>query len=340
MADERFFQKAGSLSLGQLAAIAKAEIIGSLPHDRLFHDVAPLGDAGPEDVSFLDNRRYVEAFQESRAGVVIVAPDMADKAPEGMTLLVTARPYMAYAHVAAAFYPPSRPTGEIHPSAVIEASAVLGEGTTVGPYAVVGAQAEIGEGCWIGPHAVIGAGVKVGAGTVVGPHTSLSHCFVGAGCQLHAGVRVGNRGFGFAIDPAGHVDVPQLGRVIIEDGVEIGANATVDRGTGPDTVIGAGTKIDNLVQIGHNVQVGRGSILVAQSGVAGSTILEDFVALGAQAGVAGHLRVGQGAQLAAQSGVMRDIPAGQRVAGAPAIPVREFFRLVSLWHRQIRSKGK
>ncbi len=339
MADARFFRNAGPFTLAQLARIAQCELRAADDDQREFTDVAPLHQAGRDDVSFLDNRRYLDAFQESGAGACIVAPAMAEKAPAGMALLVSPKPYLTYAQVAAAFYPEAQADGTRHPSAIVDETAEIGAGASIGAYAVIGPHASIGERCEIGTHVVIGQGVSVGEGCRIGPHASLSHCDIGAHCQLHSGVRIGNRGFGFAMDPAGHKDVPQLGRVLVGEGVEIGANATVDRGTGPDTVIGAGSKIDNLVQIGHNVRVGRGCVLVAQSGIAGSTVFEDFVALGAQAGVAGHLTVGQGAQLAAQSGVMRDIPAGQRVAGAPAIPVREFFRLVSLWHRQIRTKG-
>ena len=204
---------------------------------------------------------------------------------------------------------------------------------------MIGAKVEIGGNCVIKANTVIEAGVVVGDETEIGPNAYLSHCLVGRRCQIHAGVCIGNRGFGFAMDPGGFVDVPQLGRVVIEDDVEVGANSTIDRGAGPDTVIGAGSKIDNLVQIGHNVRLGRGCVLVAQSGVAGSTRLEDHVALGAQAGVAGHLTIGKGAQLSAQSGIMRDIPPGQAVAGTPGMPIKEFFRLVAIWRRQVKGKG-
>ena len=340
MADPRFFSVEGPFSLARLAEIAGAELSDGADPERRFSDVAPLDAASPEEVSFLDNKRYLQAFQASKAGACIVEPGFADRAPLGMALLVTPTPYKAYAMVARAFYPTPSPATKIHQTAVIDPSARIGEGTSIGPYAVIGPAVEIGARCDIGPHVVIGRGVTIGARTKIGPGASLSHCQVGEACQLHAGARIGNRGFGFTLDPEGYMDVPQLGRVLIGNGVEIGANSTVDRGAGPDTVIGDGARIDNLIQIGHNVQIGRGCVLVAQSGVAGSSKLEDYVMLGAQGGIAGHLTIGKGAQVAAQSGVMRDVPAGERVCGAPAIPIKEFFRLVSIWHRQIRAPRK
>jgi UDP-3-O-[3-hydroxymyristoyl] glucosamine N-acyltransferase len=186
---------------------------------------------------------------------------------------------------------------------------------------------------------VIGQAVRIGDDTAIGANASLSHCDVGERTLIHPGVRIGQRGFGFAIDPAGHVRVPQLGRVIVGDDVEIGANSTVDRGAGPDTVIGDGTMIDNLVQIGHNVRIGKGCIIIAQVGIGGSTVLEDYVVVAAQVGIAGHLRIGSGAQIAAKSGIMRDIAPGAKMAGTPAVPVRQFFRQVAMLENMVRKKG-
>lgn len=340
MADHRFFDNAGPFDLNALAEIAEAELSSGADPARRFSDVAPLDTAGPDDVSFLDNRRYLGQFSESKAGACIVSPEFAERAPAGMMLLLTARPYRGYAKVAQAFYPVPRPRPGIHPSAVIDASAVVGEGSELGPGVVVGPKAQIGRGCRIEANSVVGEAVVIGDGTVVGPNASLAYCEIGRACQIHAGARIGTRGFGFSMDPEGFVDVPQLGRVLVGDGVEIGANSTIDRGAGPDTVIGAGAKIDNLVQIGHNVRIGRGCVLVAQSGIAGSTVLQDFVAVAAQAGVSGHLKIGAGAQIGAKSGVMRDIPSGMTVLGSPARPVREFFRLCALWDRELKARGK
>ncbi|MEM7168918.1 MAG: UDP-3-O-(3-hydroxymyristoyl)glucosamine N-acyltransferase [Pseudomonadota bacterium] len=339
MADPRFFTSAGPFTLAQIAEIGAGEIGPGGDPELVLEDVAPLDGAGPRDLSFLDNKRYVEDFRQSAAGACIVDPDYAAQAPEGMALVLCKQPYMAYAKVAQAFYPAVTASAKQDVTAVIHETAKIGEQVSIGPNVVVGARASIGRGCSIGPNSVVGDAVEVGDGTVIGANVTLSHCLIGNNCQIHPGVRIGTRGFGFAMDPRGHVDVPQLGRVILEDYVEVGANSTIDRGAGPDTVVGQGSKIDNLVQIGHNVQIGRGCVLVAQSGIAGSTVLGDHVAVAAQAGVAGHLTLGTGSKIGAASGVMRDVPAGQSVAGAPAIPVREFFRLVAHWQRQIRAKG-
>jgi len=338
MADPRFFQRSGPITLRALAEIAEGDLLDKSDPETEIDDVAPLDRAGPNELSFLDNRRYCEVFRQSKAGACLVESRFVDQAPPQMALVVTPTPYLAYARVAQAFYPVEKPSGARHPSAVVDATAQIGEGTSIGANAVVGRAVEIGEGCRIDACVVIEDGVSVGAGTHIGANASLSHCDVGRCCQIHPGVRIGTRGFGFAMDPGGHVDVPQLGTVIVEDFVEIGANSAVDRGAGPNTVIGYGTKIDNLVQIGHNVRTGRGCVLIGQAGIAGSTVLEDYVIVAAQAGVAGHLTLGRGARIAATSGVMRDVGPGEKVAGTPAMPVREFFRLVALWQRQLKKK--
>lgn len=340
MADARFYTASGPLTLSQLAEIAGATIAPGGDASRQFADVAALEAAGPSDVSFLDNRKYIAALASSRAGACLLRPELADRAPPGMALLMTPAPYKAYARVARAFYPEQEGRPEIHASAQVDPSASLAPDVGVGPGAVIGARAEIGARCRIGANAVIGDGVVIGAGSRVGTNASLSHCIVGADVLIYPGVRIGQDGFGFAPDPAGHVKVPQLGRVLIGDRCEIGANTTIDRGSAADTVIGPGCMIDNLVQIGHNVRLGRGCVVVAQVGISGSTQLDDFVVIGGQGGLAGHLHIGQGAQIAAQSGVHRDVGPGEVVGGSPAVPILEWRRQAAILRRLAKRKGE
>jgi UDP-3-O-[3-hydroxymyristoyl] glucosamine N-acyltransferase len=340
MADPRFFAKAGPFSLAELAQRSGATLAPDCDPARVVVDVAPLDAAGPEHVSFLDNKKYVGAFSESRAGACLIHPDLAPKAPAGMALLLTPDPYRAYAVVATMFYPSPAVEPRISAGAHVDPEANVDPSARIDVGAVVGARAVVGRGSRVGPNAVIGAGVVIGDESIIGAGATVSHAIIGNRVNIYPGARIGQDGFGFAMGPQGHLKVPQLGRVVIHDDVEIGANATIDRGAGPDTVIGAGSKIDNLVQIGHNVQLGRGCVIVAQVGISGSTRLDDFVAAGGQAGITGHLRIGAGARIAAQSGVMRDIDAGGTVGGSPAVPMTEWLRQAAVLGQLARKKGR
>lgn len=335
MADPRFFDKAGPFTLAALAEIADAELRGGDP-ESLFDDVQPLHTAGASDVSFLENKLYADAFLVSAAGACLVDAKFAERAPQGMALLVTDQPYRAYARVAQAFYPKTcfthAPEPAVHARAHVHDSATLGAGCRIEAGAVIEAGAEIGAACTIGANSVIGPGVVLGDGCTVGPNVTIQYALIGKGCVFHPGSRIGQDGFGFA-PGAQHIKVPQLGRVIIEDGVDIGANACIDRGTGPDTVIGKGTKIDNMVQIGHNVEIGAGCLFPALSGISGSAKIGNYVMMGGGAGVAGHLSIGDGARIAAHSGIIRDVEPGATVAGAPAMPAKEFWRQVAALKR-------
>jgi UDP-3-O-[3-hydroxymyristoyl] glucosamine N-acyltransferase len=339
MADPRFYTVAGPFTVAEIAARTGAAIAGAAEAGRLLADVAPLDVAGPDHLTFLDNPKYVNALGRTRAGAALIHPNRAAAAPAGLTLLLTPAPYRAYALAAQAFYPVLPPEPGIAPGAVIDPTARLGPGCAIEPNAVIGALVEIGRACLIGANAVIGRGCIIGDDSRIGANASLSHCILGRRVLIYPGVRIGQDGFGFAPDPTGHVKVPQLGRVLIEDDVEIGANSTIDRGAGPDTIIGAGTMIDNLVQIGHNVRVGRGCVLVAQMGISGSTRLGDYVMVGGQSGIIGHLTIGNGARIAGQSGVTRDVAPGETVMGSPAVPIRDHHRQVMLLRRLAAKKG-
>lgn len=335
--DDRFFARTGPHPLDRVAAAALGdgggEVRGTAPP---LSGVAPLQTAGRAHVSFLDNRRYLPLLESTRAGAVIVHPDLAARVPDGTAAIVTDQPYPAWARVAALFHPgaPLRPG--IHPTAVIGEGAALDPSSEVGPHAVIGEGAEIGPSCRIGPGVVIGPRVRIGAGTCIGALASISHAMLGQRVNILPGARIGQEGFGFATTAQGFLTVPQLGRVLIGDDVEIGANTTIDRGSAQDTVIGAGSRIDNLVMLGHNVRLGRCCVVVAQAGISGSTILEDFVVVAAQAGLTGHLTIGARTRIGAQAGVMSNVAAGQDVAGSPAEPVRDFFRAVATLRKLAR----
>lgn len=340
MADSRFFKVHGPFTVGQIAAVAKAELADPAQAGRVITDVAPLETAGPGHLSFLDNKLYVDAFSRTQAGACIVAAEHKDRGPAGLTLLLSETPYRSYALAAQAFYPAAKPPAAVHARAIVDPTARLGDGCVVEAGAVIGARVVLGRGCHIGANAVLGEAIELGDDCTVGACASLSHCLLGARVTIFPGARIGQAGFGFAVGADGVTKVPQLGRVIIEDDVEIGANTTIDRGAGPDTVIGKGAMIDNLVQIGHNVHIGKGCILAGQAGVSGSTRIEDYAMLGGQAGLVGHLNIGKGARIGAQAGVFRDVPAGETVVGSPSVPVRQFFREVAAVQRLAKGKGK
>lgn len=338
MADPRFFERAGPFTLTALAAVGGATLLDEAAGDRVMTDVAPLETAGPDNLTFLDNRKYLGAFEQSRAGAAFVVRELAGRAPAGMAVLVSSQPYKAYALAAQAFYPEPGIEPKVAASASIDPSAAVPADCAIGEHVVIGPGARLGARCRIGSNSVIGAAVELGDDCRVAANVTLSHCVIGARVVLHPGVRIGQAGFGFAPDRDRPVKVPQLGRVIVGDDVDIGANTTIDRGSGHDTEIGAGTMIDNLVQIGHNVRVGRGCVLVSQVGISGSTVLGDHVMIGGQAGLIGHLRIGDGARIAAQSGLTRDVAPGEAVGGSPAVPYTEWLRTHAMLRRMAPKK--
>ena len=324
-----FFDRAGPFALARVAEAIGAELAGGEGGEDLIVDVRPLAEAGTSHLSFIDNRKYVGQLATTRASACLVAPALADRVPAATRKLVTKAPYRAFALALGLFYPDAQhpkaamaAAGEpaVHPTALVEA------GARIEPGAVIGREARIGAGTTIAAGAVIGYRSAIGRGGYVGPGASVTHALVGDRVIIHAGARIGQDGFGFAMGAGGHLKVAQIGRVIIQDDVEIGANTCIDRGALKDTIIGEGTKIDNLVQIGHNVVIGRHCVIVGQTGIAGSAELADYVVIGGQGGVAGHLKIGAGAQIAGASHAIENVPAGARYVGTPARPIREWTR--------------
>ena len=337
MPDPRFFGRPEPIVLAELARLIEADLSNAADPDLSIADVAPLETADANQVSFFENPKYLDALAATRAGAVILAAKVKDRAPGSAALLLSDKPYEAYAKAAQAFYPIAAVVESgISAASHVDPSAVVASGCQIDAGAVIGPGATIAARCRIHANAVVGPGVQIGEDCSIGDGASLTHCILDDRVTIHPGVRIGQDGFGFAPSPAGHTKVPQLGRVVIESDVEIGANSTIDRGSGPDTVIGAGSKIDNLVQIGHNVRIGRNCLIVAQVGISGSTQLGDFVVLAGQVGVAGHLKIGNGAILAAKSGLSRSVPDGETFAGIPARPVREWRRISGMLGRMAR----
>jgi UDP-3-O-[3-hydroxymyristoyl] glucosamine N-acyltransferase len=331
----RFFARSGPFSVGEVALAAGGNALAS---SLMLTGVAALDAAEPHEVSFLHDRRYAASLATTRAGAVVVHPDMADRVPASIVAISAKATYEGWARVAGLFHPAPVVSPGIHPTCLIAADATVAATAELGPYTCVGAKASIGPGCRIGPYVSIGDGVEIGADCRVGAHVSISHAVLGARVFLHPGVRIGQEGFSFAPTKTGFLTIPQLGCVILGDDVEIGANSTVDRGSMTNTEIGAGTRIDNLVQVGHNVRIGRCCVIVAQVGIAGSTILEDYVQVGGQAAFNGHIRVGTGAKIGAQAGVIGNVEAGAVLLGSPAQPRQDFFRQVAMLKRLARAK--
>jgi UDP-3-O-[3-hydroxymyristoyl] glucosamine N-acyltransferase len=328
-----FFNRAGPFPLSLIAEKADAQLSDKDGSVQI-NDIRTLLDAGPGDLTFFENRKYFKQLTSTSARGCILSAKHAGQLPDGIAELTTPTPYIAFARALALFYPdslhskaatsPAEQNGRlIHPPAQIA------EGVIVEPGAVIGREADIGPGTIVAAGAIIGFRVVIGANCYIGAGASVTHALIGSEVIIHSGARVGQDGFGFAIGIRGHVKVPQIGCVIIGDNVEIGANSTIDRGSLSNTVIGEGTKIDNQVQIAHNVRIGRHCIIVAQSGVAGSSELGDFVVMGAHSGVLGHIKVGSGAQIAGMTHVKNDVEPGAKMGGTPARPFQDWAREVA-----------
>ncbi|MDQ6951091.1 MAG: UDP-3-O-(3-hydroxymyristoyl)glucosamine N-acyltransferase [Mariprofundales bacterium] len=318
------------MTLADLLGIIGGDLQQGVDISMNFVGCNTLEQAVGDEVSFLANRKYRRQLAHTQAGLVLVADDL-DAAESDAPLLRVADPYLAFAKLQRHFHPQTQATGQRHPSAVIAASACLADDVDVDARCVIGANVSIGAGSRIGAGCIIEQGVTIGAHCLLHAGVIVAHhCVLADAVALQAGAVIGSDGFGYAWDGCDHIKIPQVGRVVLERGVEVGANSCIDRGVLGDTVVGAGSKIDNLVQIGHNVTIGQRVIVVSQVGISGSTSIGNGCQIGGQAGIAGHLKIGDGARVAAKSGVIGNLEAGKTYAGYPAIPHRLWLRIHAL----------
>jgi UDP-3-O-[3-hydroxymyristoyl] glucosamine N-acyltransferase len=343
MAQPTFFEQPPSSTLADLAALTKAHLVDPSRGGQQIRGLASLDEAGPMHLTFYDNLKYADQLASTKAGACLVNERFERDVPAHVAVLRSAQPFGEFVKIARELYrdalrpQPQSGSAGIAASAIIDPSAHLEDGVIVEPLAVIGPNVEIGAGTLVGAGAVISANVRIGRDCNVGARSSIQFALIGNNVLIHPGCSIGQDGYGFVFfGPEGHLKVPQTGRVVVQNDVEIGAGSTIDRGSLRDTVIGEGTKIDNQVQIGHNVTIGRHCLLAAQIGLAGSLTIGDNVALGAKVGINNHLRIGDGAQVTAMSAVKDDIPAGGRWGGFFAKPTKQWFREIVAVERLVR----
>jgi UDP-3-O-[3-hydroxymyristoyl] glucosamine N-acyltransferase len=343
MAQPIFFERPASSTLRDIAALTKATLVDASRAGQQVSGLASLDEAGPMHLTFFDNLKYADQLASTKAGACLVSARFESRVPADVAVLRAAQPFRDFVRVAREFHGDAlRPQSfvgnvGVAESAIIDPTARLEDGVVIDPLVVIGPHVEIGTGTVVGAGAVIGAHVRIGRDCNVGARTAIQCALIGNNVLIHPGCSIGQDGYGFVFfGPEGHLKVPQTGRVLIQNDVEIGAGTTIDRGSLRDTIIGEGTKIDNQVQIGHNVTIGRHCLLAAQIGLAGSLTIGDNVAIGAKAGINNHVRIGDGAQLAAMSALKDDIPAGERWGGHLARPTKQWFREVLAVERLVR----
>lgn len=328
--DPRFFNLLGPASLADLAEVSASVCQGDA--GRLVNSVAAAASAGPDDICYYDGKKPpAEGVMSSRAGACFISQANAASLPEGVVAMVTDFPRLAHSRAAGHLLAIRDwlDDSEPHHATNVHSTAKIAPGAYIGPGAA------IGDRTVVGPNAVIGAGVQIGRDCVIGANVSIQCALIGNRVKIYSGARLGEAGFGVMPGPQGAEDAPQYGRVILQDGVTVGANSCIDRGAFDDTIIGENTKIDNLCQIAHNVVVGRNVLMASFSGVSGTVTLGDGVQLGGRAGIADHVNIGEGTQIAAASGVFRDIPGGETWAGIPARPIRQWMREIAWLQKQI-----
>jgi UDP-3-O-[3-hydroxymyristoyl] glucosamine N-acyltransferase len=336
MPDPRFFDDLGPASLSELARIGGAQLADPALADRAIARVAPLDTADVRAVAFFSDAKLKDAAAATQAGACFVRSEHQHLLAPGCAALLTAQPQASWAAAVARLYAPRRHdplTAAIHPDCELE------DGVQLSPGVAIGQGARIGRGTRLAPGAVIGPGVAIGRDCVVGANAVIGFAIIGDRVNIHAGAVIGEAGFGAAPGPKGIVDLPQLGRVVIQDNVTIGANSCVDRGAFSDTTIGEHTKIDNLVHVAHNVRLGRNCVLAAYTGISGSTTVGDGVRFGGKAGVADHLTIGAGASIGASASVFKDVPAGETWTGFPARPLKRWLRETAWLSRMAGGRG-
>lgn len=329
MVDTRFFNCNAPMSLAEIAEVCDAKLIDESKGGIKISGLATMKNAGEGEICFFYDRKMKAKAAEIKATACVTTEELFPFMPQGVVVLIAANPHLAFLKLNRAMYSEPLPVPEIRPTAVIAKSAVIGENCFIGDHVVIEENVKIGANCILEPGVVISRGCEIGSNSRIGVNAHISHCLMGSGCYVYGGVRIGWDGFGFLFVNGRHEKIPQLGRVIIGNDVEIGANTCIDRGALDDTVIGDGCRIDNLVMVAHNIKLGRGCVLVSQTGIAGSCTFGDYVVCGGQTGFADHLNIGSGAQIGAQSGIMRDVEPGAVVMGTPAVPIKDFMRQVS-----------
>lgn len=329
MADKIFYKYNGSKRVEEIIAITKASLLTSGKEKEQIENVCSIASAGKNDLCFFYDKKNKDLAKDIKAKACITTQELSSLVPDGVIVLISENPKLAFINLVSAFYSEYRPVAKVESDASIALTARIGKNCYIGHNVVIEDNVTIGDNCVIEANVVISQGCQIGNNCRIGNNASIAYCLMGNDCYIYTGARIGQDGFGFSVVDGRHKRIPQIGRVIIGNDVEVGANTCIDRGALDDTIIGDGTRIDNLVQLAHNDKIGSCCILVAQTGIAGSCTLGDYVVCGGQAGLADHLKVGSGAQIGAQSGVMRDIEAGAIVMGYPTVPFKDFMRQVA-----------